>query len=356
MIPDDVLEIVRREQLTMVIGGTDTGKTTFVCNLANTLYGQGYTVGVIDADVGQSDIGPPTTIGFGTVEQRLKRLADVRLRQLYFVGAISPKGSMLPLVVGTRRMLDAALADGLQKILVDTTGLISGPPGRIVKSHKIAALNPDILICLQTGQECEHLIRPYAACTRPRIVRLPLSSECRKKTFAARQQYRRTQLRHYFATACEKRCALDNIGMHGTSLFSGDPLSAARLQTLAAALQVAADAAAPASKPPPPPDIVWGTALGSELQLVTSAPLARPHFRTLKHHNPQITYVRNETVADFEQILVGVLDHTNTCCALGILRWVDFAARQAVLYTPAAPRQIAAISLSNLVMQDSLAL
>src|SRR5918999_822328 len=51
--------------VTMVIGEGDTGKTTLVTALANALVERGFRVAVLDADLGQSEIGPPTTIGLG---------------------------------------------------------------------------------------------------------------------------------------------------------------------------------------------------------------------------------------------------------------------------------------------------
>ena len=59
-----VLEAVRRARVTMVVGASDTGKTTLTAYLAGALAARGETVAVVDADVGQSEIGPPTTVGW----------------------------------------------------------------------------------------------------------------------------------------------------------------------------------------------------------------------------------------------------------------------------------------------------
>ncbi|MGC8973282.1 MAG: Clp1/GlmU family protein, partial [Thermoproteus sp.] len=48
--------------VTVVIGAIDVGKSTMTAVLANKALSRGLRVAVIDADVGQNDIGPPTTI------------------------------------------------------------------------------------------------------------------------------------------------------------------------------------------------------------------------------------------------------------------------------------------------------
>ncbi|MCP4403944.1 MAG: hypothetical protein GY801_42390, partial [bacterium] len=164
-----LLDAALRARVILAIGSRDCGKTTFVTHLANELFRQGYSVGAIDSDVGQSDIGPPTTIGFGTVKSELNALGDVDVRKLYFVGSVTPRGHLPAMLLGSRKLLDRALAGGLQKILIDTTGFISGQAGRILKQQKIQALEPDLLICLQAQQECEHILKAYASQSRPEI-------------------------------------------------------------------------------------------------------------------------------------------------------------------------------------------
>ena len=79
-------------RIILVLGSVDTGKTTLVTYLANSLVKRGKRVAIVDADVGQSDIGPPTTIGLGLVESPIKKMREAKRLAMYFVGAISPEG------------------------------------------------------------------------------------------------------------------------------------------------------------------------------------------------------------------------------------------------------------------------
>ena len=55
--------IVKSQQTVMVIGATDAGKSTFCRFLADSALAAGFKITYVDADIGQSQIGPPTTVG-----------------------------------------------------------------------------------------------------------------------------------------------------------------------------------------------------------------------------------------------------------------------------------------------------
>jgi len=46
----------------MIVGGADTGKTSLIEALAD-LLSRDSRMGILDLDMGQSHIGPPTTLG-----------------------------------------------------------------------------------------------------------------------------------------------------------------------------------------------------------------------------------------------------------------------------------------------------
>lgn len=61
----EVLEILSRERgIALILGDPDTGKSTFANFLIFNLCQGGLKVALVDADIGQSFLGPPSTIGF----------------------------------------------------------------------------------------------------------------------------------------------------------------------------------------------------------------------------------------------------------------------------------------------------
>ncbi len=88
----------------MVIGASDTGKSTFARYLFRRLAEHYPRIGFLDCDVGQSSLGLPTTLTLllttsttGDKPPRNERLA-------YFVGAVSPRGHILPAVIGAYKL------------------------------------------------------------------------------------------------------------------------------------------------------------------------------------------------------------------------------------------------------------
>src|ERR671919_571772 len=161
-----VARAVAKRDVTMLVGGLDTGKSSLARRITEAGIDAGSTVGYLDADVGQSTIGPPTTVGLRLCRSRADLEALARADHLAFVGSTSPQGPLLPLVSGARLLLDRARAAGADLVVVDTTGLVSGVYGQILKFHKVGMLQPDLVIGLARGQELEPVlgvIRRYFA-------------------------------------------------------------------------------------------------------------------------------------------------------------------------------------------------
>jgi polynucleotide 5'-hydroxyl-kinase GRC3/NOL9 len=202
-----VFEAAAEAAVVVVIGESDTGKTTLVTALANAAFARGGAVGIVDADLGQSEIGPPTTLGLGRVRRPLARPADAEVIALEFVGATSPAGDVLVTVVGVRRLLDRARADGLGQIIVDTSGLVAGGVGRALKQAKIDVLAPDLLVCVERAAECEAIAAPYRGLRRPRVLRVPAAASVRARSADERRRHREEKLRAHLAPA--RPAALD---------------------------------------------------------------------------------------------------------------------------------------------------
>ncbi|MEM2936141.1 MAG: Clp1/GlmU family protein, partial [Candidatus Bathyarchaeia archaeon] len=74
----------------MVMGAVDSGKTSFCTYLINKALEKGRNVGIVDADLGQSDVGPPGTIGFSHVTRPVRDPFEMEAEDACFVGVTSP--------------------------------------------------------------------------------------------------------------------------------------------------------------------------------------------------------------------------------------------------------------------------
>ena len=164
----------------MVLGDVDTGKTTLCAYLLGRLSRRGRLVAFIDADVGQSTVGPPGTISLSWVRGAFlsfRHLAPVAAR---FVGDVSPSGHVAHVVSHVGDLADQARRGGAWATVLDTTGLFRGPEATELKGLKVARVKPDHVVLLQpdsvspsggpdwiTGDERVLRVRP-APCVRPR--------------------------------------------------------------------------------------------------------------------------------------------------------------------------------------------
>jgi polynucleotide 5'-hydroxyl-kinase GRC3/NOL9 len=323
--------MARGARVILVIGETETGKTSFTTHLAGTLLGDHPSVAVVDADLGQSDIGPPTTVGLGRLRPPVERLADAEVVGLYFVGSTSPQGHLLPTVLGTRMMTEKALRLGFERVIVDTSGLVQGEMGRLLKQHKIDLVDPDLVLCLQRNGECEHILRPYEAGTRPAILRLASSGATRRRSQEERRQHRERSLQAHLAGARSVALDLSRIVLRQPALYVGQPLPPRQVEDLAALLDDM---------------VLWAERRAGELVLVTPDPLKEAQVRQIQKRHEDLG-LATYSLDDFQGALAGLDDAGRETLGLGVVRSIDFAKQTLVVETAVGEADIAAVRLGR---------
>lgn len=205
-------EIIENKlQKILIVGATDRGKSTFIGFLSRNLREAKFQTAVVDADVGQKDIGPPSTITLGYPEGQAD-LSKVRPERFYFVGDVTPAGHLVPMVVGTQLLVKAAEAPF---IIIDTTGLVHGI-GRLLKGYKIEAVRPDVIVAIQKEGEIEPILRAHR---NRRIIRLGPSPQAKPKTVDDRRQARERAFRRYFESAPDVALPVEQIIYQRSSFF-----------------------------------------------------------------------------------------------------------------------------------------
>lgn len=183
--------------LCLFLGASDTGKTTFIGRLAERA-APGFELVIVDSDVGQSRLGPPTVIGRGTVPAgRRFSWEGIRLEEMVFTGSASPAGNPAAHLDGLERIVESVRGNR-SAILVDTTGLVSGI-GIPIKQAKIASLQPDLIIGFERERELEPIFSGIVPGIRTEIVRIPVSAEVRRKSQDTRAAFRADAYRRYFS-------------------------------------------------------------------------------------------------------------------------------------------------------------
>jgi polynucleotide 5'-hydroxyl-kinase GRC3/NOL9 len=205
------LDAAARVRVTVIVGAGDTGKTTLATQLASALAARGASVAVVDADVGQSEIGPPTTVGLGRVPAPIGRLREAEVLALEFIGDTSPVRDIGRTADATGRLVRRALAEGFAHVIVDTGGLVEGALGLALKRAKLRAVDPDLIVIVQRSGESEALARALGGAERPAVLRVRASAAAVRRTQTARRLHRERALADYFRDATAVALPLDRL-------------------------------------------------------------------------------------------------------------------------------------------------
>jgi len=72
----------------MIVGATDTGKSTLATYLSNIASANKLKVSIVDGDVGQSDLAPPGCIGASMIREEFLDLRDISVEYSSFIGSL----------------------------------------------------------------------------------------------------------------------------------------------------------------------------------------------------------------------------------------------------------------------------
>ena len=151
-IAQQVPSLADGEKITvMLVGDTDTGKSTLSAYLANVMLEHRLVPCVIDGDIGQGDLGPPASIGAAILSKQATDLRDVAASLFEFVGNISPAGFELFVAKKLRSIIDKTRTHGDIGI-INTDGYVKN--GGVQYKLMIAKeLQPDAIVCLGENPE-----------------------------------------------------------------------------------------------------------------------------------------------------------------------------------------------------------
>ena len=206
------LETYQRRFTVFALGENDTGKSTFCRYLASTLCQQGRRVAWIDSDLGQSILGPPASVGMTILSPPDGQEGPLLMR---FVGSTSPVGHLLQTLVAVRTLIDRAMRQKADGVILDTSGFVSGRIGMEFKFQKIDLVNPTHLIALERGRELETLLKNFSFRRSLSLRRFPVSEVIQPRSIEQRWEYRQEQFQKYFHEARVTEFAFGGMGFHG---------------------------------------------------------------------------------------------------------------------------------------------
>lgn len=205
----------------LIVGAADTGKSTFARYLYRRLCEYHERVAFIDGDVGQATLGPPTTMTLALNEPGVCTLPPAGPRFRTFVGSVSPRSHMIPLLLGAHRLVQKAQEMGATAIIFDTTGLVDPAYGGCeLKWAKVELLRPSVVFGIQRRSELEYLLLPLRLSHRVRVVDLAASQAVQRRDIPTRQEHRANAFRRYFEGAQTVELNWRNLAVFPVPIFT----------------------------------------------------------------------------------------------------------------------------------------
>lgn len=127
----------------LIIGDTDSGKTTISTFLVNCYISHVGSVAVLDSDVGQNDLVPPGYVGLSTIKHPVVDLRDVAPQYLKYYGDTRPSthpDRLNEIICELSKLVDTHL-------IINTDGYVRDE-GLKIKKKLIEKMKPDLIISL----------------------------------------------------------------------------------------------------------------------------------------------------------------------------------------------------------------
>lgn len=322
-------QLFQKGALVLLLGDVDTGKTTMCRWLVTEAAQAGFRVGVVDSDIGQSWIGPPTTIGTKVLSSNAN--ITERPDAIYFVGAISPDQHIPEMLIGLRQMVDACWQMDADVVIVDTTGYVSNSTALMLKSHKIDLLHPDHVVAIERTNELTPLLHRYRGVTRPEFHRVKRSRQVSRKSRLERRRYRDVLLTEYFRDAPSVMVNLHEVALHGCPLGSGRIATQpelGHLSQLAETLVLHAE---------------WSY---QSVVLVPKAVIPTDRLQYLRAHLSRSTVVQ-QSPDSYQHCLVGVCDSDGATKGVGLIVEANWQQASFAIKTPVSAASIHMLTVGS---------
>ena len=311
---------LNRPVTVMVLGGMDSGKTSFCTFLVNEAVMNKRKTCIVDADLGQSDVGPPSTVGFTYVTEPVKDLFDIDAQGAVFVGCTSPSGALNKLDEALTQLKNRLTEEGVELLVINTDGWVEGEEASAYKVQIAKKVEPTAVVGLQRGEELSPILDALEG-VKVFAIESPQLSQPRSRE--KRKLLRELSYKKYMKGAKIQSFSLGWINVEDSIFGAGVLLPHKRLEALTNLLgkcPIYAEETLAA---------IFVVLKNSEYTSEEQINAAEEHFRKK---------VKVIWEGDEEGLLVGLKDEENNFLGIGILTGVDYKRKILKIYTPVSEK------------------
>ena len=206
----------------IVLGGIDSGKTSFCIYLANMALNSGRKVALIDGDLGQSDIGPPGTLGLSIIRKPFFDPFNLNPDHMIFIGVTSPYNVTERIIDGLVKLRSKALSMGSDFIIINTDGWIEGSDAIDYKCRLIKNLEPKFTVIIWNNESMKPMMDLLTNTgTKIEILTVNVPKNIRKRDREMRKVIRETLYKKYLKDGKVRSIPLSWIKINGNLEIKG---------------------------------------------------------------------------------------------------------------------------------------
>jgi polynucleotide 5'-hydroxyl-kinase GRC3/NOL9 len=292
----------------MVLGDIDSGKTSFSTYLINSsLKSQGKPA-IVDADLGQSDVGPPTSIGFSVISEPVADLFSAKPAAIIFTGRTSSNG-ITQLVVSSITSIMKQIPERIVDLtVINTDGWIEGDEAHTYKAKLIRKTEPNLIVGIQRNAELESILHSLEE-EGFHVLRAVTSSSVKQRDLGERRALREQSYKKYLGKPTVRNLHLNWITLEYTPLSLGTSVDLQRMKALEKALQR---------------QIVYCEESSRTLYIVVNyrENIDEATFVTMESLFQKDVYLVRE--GEEEGLLVGLLNNDRDFLGIGIISKLDY--------------------------------
>jgi polynucleotide 5'-hydroxyl-kinase GRC3/NOL9 len=334
---EETLKLETQPVTSIVLGRVDSGKTSFCTYLINRALREKRKVAVLDGDLGQSDIGPPSTIAYTFVTKPTTDLFNLQAKNAYFIGDTSPSRVTGKVIEGLTSLKKEILANNPQFLVINTDGWIEGESAVDYKVQLVERLNPNLIFCLQQKDE---LIPIINALDKFEKIVVESPQAIRQRDLERRRSLRELGYIKYLRNAKVQSLSLSWLKIEGNELLG---LSKTRVSMKQA-------------------NKIYGL-LGmrplhvSELSDRIYVVIGRRRWINSNNVKKTEEYTKKKIVVirkgDEEGLLAAMYDAEKKFLGIGVVQEVDYLRKTLKIYTP-VPGEISTLTLGRMRLDKNM--
>jgi polynucleotide 5'-hydroxyl-kinase GRC3/NOL9 len=303
----------------VVIGKVDVGKTSFCTYLVNKALQNQQKVAVIDGDLGQSDIGPPSTIGYAPLNSLIRDLFEVEMKHAFFVGTTSTSGATDRVINGLNMLENKAQESTVDLLIINTDGWVEGEDAVDYKVQLVESVSAEVVVGIEEKDELAPIFNSLKTLKGVQVFSASSPSAVKKRSPEKRKVLREMGYKKHLRKAKTRSLPMSWVKIKGAMFGGTNPPSKERRRKIEKMLDAN------------PLYCEEGTDF---MVLVLRRGMWVDETRILSLEKEFKKRVKVFWEGDEEGLLVGLHDVNDVFLGIGILRNVDFVREELKIFTP----------------------